>query len=169
MTTVVAVLGGIAAAVGVLAAAFVVSFRTKFGPVQRAIRRLNRAFTNPRQLRTAGQPGAYAGVVHHVGRRSGTAYRTPVVAVVAGEDLVVALPYGPGADWVQNVFAAGSATIEHEGRTVAVARPRLIPRAAADPHFEAKERRSHRWFGVDDFLVLVEDPSAPGEVRSIGT
>ena len=101
MGTLVRVLLGLAAGGGLLWLGFVWSFRTKNPVVQGAIRRLNRSFTNPKQLQTAGQPGAYASVVHHTGRRSGADYRTPVVVQPAGDELFVALPYGPGADWVQ--------------------------------------------------------------------
>jgi deazaflavin-dependent oxidoreductase (nitroreductase family) len=150
------VLGGIAAVGGVVWIAFVVSLRTRFRPVQDAIRRMNRAVTNPRQLRSAGQPGAYAAVVHHRGRTSGTAYRTPVVAVPADGCFAIALPYGPGADWVRNVLAAGTATLQHEGRTDPVAGPELVRAADANPFFPAKEQRMHRLYGVDDFLLLQE-------------
>jgi len=110
--------------------------------------------TNPRQLRTAGRPGAYASVVHHVGRSSGSPYRTPVVAVPADDGFLIALPYGRGVDWARNVVASGSATLEHEGATHLVGRPVFVPADAANPHFPAKEQRTHRRFGVQDFLHL---------------
>ena len=148
-------------AVAVLAAvggvgwlAFTLSFRTRFRPVQDAIRRLNRRVLNPRQLHTAGRPGAWASVVHHVGRTSGTSYRTPVVAVPIDGGFVIALPYGPDADWVRNVRAAGTATIGHEGHRVLVARPELRPAADANPVFPAGQQRTHRLYGVNDFLFL---------------
>ncbi|TYP87993.1 nitroreductase family deazaflavin-dependent oxidoreductase [Blastococcus xanthinilyticus] len=150
------VLGISAAAVVLLAALFVQSFRAKWGPVQRAVRRFNRDVTNPRQLATAGRPGAYAAVVHHRGRVSGTAYRTPAVAVPAGDGFVFALPYGPGADWVRNVLAAGTATVEHEGRSVEVQRPRLVDESEANRFFPPREQRMHRVFGVVDFLHVAE-------------
>lgn len=145
---------GLVAVGGLVWLAFAASFRTKFQPVQNAIRRMNRRVVNPLQLRTAGKPDAYASVVNHVGRSSGTRYRTPVVAVADGSDLVIALPYGPGADWVRNVMAAGSATIEHEGRTVAVRQPALVGPADVDQLFAPKEQRMQRRFGVDEFLRL---------------
>lgn len=154
MGTLIRVLLGVAAGGAALWLGFVWSFRTKNWVVQGAIRRLNRAFTNPRQLRSAGQPGAYASVVHHVGRRSGTAYRTPVVVQPAGDTFLVALPYGPGADWVQNVLAAGGATIEHEGATTRGTDPRLVPMDVANPHFPVKDQRMHRTYGVRDALQL---------------
>lgn len=145
------IVGGLA---GVLFIGFTVAFRTKFRPVQDAIRRMNRSVTNPRVLTTAGQPGAAASVVHHVGRRSGASYRTPVVVVPAGEGFAVALPYGPGADWVRNVLGAGSATIEHEGARIPVIDPELVSVDVANRWFPRKEQLLHRFYGVDDFLVV---------------
>lgn len=145
---------GLGLALAALWLALVVSFRTRFAPVQRVVRRMNRRVLNPRQLRTAGQRGAWASVVRHVGRTSGTLYRTPVVPVEVDDGFIVALPYGPGADWVQNVLAAGAAELEHQGATVAVARPELLPLSEANPHFPAKDQWTHRLYGVDDFLRL---------------
>ncbi len=133
-------------------AAFAWSFRAKFRPVQDRIRRFNRDVTNPRQLQRAGQPGSYASIVHHTGRTTATAYRTPVVAVPADGGHVFALPYGPEVDWVRNVRAAGEATLEHEGRRVPVDQPRLVGLDEADPLFPKRERRMHRTHGVRDFL-----------------
>lgn len=145
---------GLTAVSGVLLLAFTVSFRTKFPPVQNAIRRLNRRVLNPRQMRTAGQPGAWASVVHHVGRSSGTGYRTPVVATATEGGFVIALPYGPRADWVRNLVAAGSGAIEHGGRIIRVERPALVSASDANRFFAAREQRSHNLFSVDDFLHL---------------
>ena len=60
---------------------FLVSMRMKFRPAQDAVRRINRVTWNPRTMRTAGQPGAFASVIRHVGRTSGRQYETPVGAV----------------------------------------------------------------------------------------
>lgn len=145
---------GVLAVGGLLGLGFTWSFRTKYRPVQDVIRRLNRSVTNPRQLRSAGRPGAYASVIHHVGRASGAAYRTPIVAVPAEDGFLIALPYGRGVDWARNIVAAGSATIEHEGETHVVGRPRFFTADEANRHFPAKEQRTHRRFGVRDFLHL---------------
>lgn len=144
----------VTAVAGVAWLAFTLSFRTRFRLVQDAIRRLNRRTINPRQLRTAGRPGARASVVQHVGRTSGTTYRTPVVAVPIDGGFVIALPYGPGTDWVRNVRAAGAATIEYEGHRVLVERPEVVPGSDAGPHFPHTVQRTHRLYGVDDFLLL---------------
>lgn len=137
-----------------LGATFVVGMRAKSPAVQRSVRRMNKAFWNPRSLQTAGTPGAYASVVHHVGRRSGNPYRTPVVPVRTDDGFAIALPYGTRADWVQNVLDAGRATITHEGESYAVDRPEVVSTDEVDVYFGGSERASHRAFGVDRCLRL---------------
>lgn len=159
MRTVLRILGGLGI-LGLLAlVVFTVSLRTKFRPVQDVIRRFNRDVANPRQLATAGRAGARASVVHHVGRTSGTAYRTPVVAVEVDDGFLFALPYGPGDELVRNVLTAGSATLEHEGRAVAMDHPAIVDQARANPFFARRERLMHRRYGVDEFLH-VRSPAA---------
>ncbi len=138
----------------VFSAVFVVGMRRKSPGLQRSVRRLNKAFWNPRSMESAGTPGAYASVVHHVGRRSGTAYETPVVPVKIEDGFVIALPYGKGADWVQNVLAAGRATIAHEGETYEVDHPQVVPTQQVDGYFSQADRRTHRVFGVGECLRL---------------
>lgn len=148
---------GLAVVVGVavlLWVVLVVGMRTKSTVVLTAVRRLNRAVTNKRMMRSAGTPGAYASVVRHVGRSTGASYATPVGAVPTDSGFVIALPYGPETDWLKNVLAAGVAIIVHDGASHQVADPQLIPAAEAGRHFPPKERRAHRLYGVDQFLLL---------------
>lgn len=67
---------------------------------------------------------------------------------------MIALPYGARADWVRNVLAAASATIEHDGGTYRVDRPAVVGAAVANPWFPRTEQREHRIYGVDEFLSL---------------
>lgn len=146
--------GGLGVAVVVVLALFVVSMRTKYAPAQRAVRRMNRATWNPQAMKTAGQPGAAASVIRHVGRTSGAAYETPVGVVETESGFVVALPYGTSADWLKNVLAAGTAVVVHEGNTFKVDQPEVVPEVVAAAYFGPGEQRTHRIFGVDEFLLL---------------
>ena len=146
------------AAVGLLAAAlgvvFVFGMRTKSPMIQGAIRRMNKAFWNPRSMKTAGTPGAYASVIHHVGRRSGTHYRTPVVPTRTEQGFIIVLPYGTRADWVQNLLAAGRGTLTHDGDTYDVDRPEIVPLTDVDASFTRSENTSHRVFRAEQCLRL---------------
>ena len=137
---------------GGLWVAFVLAMRTKYPPLQDAVRRMNREIVNPKTMETAGKPGAYASVVRHVGRTSGATHETPVMALAADGAFVIPLPYGTSADWLKNLLAAGSAIVLFEGKTYRVDQPEIIPAAEAAPFVPAKEQRTHRWFGVDQFL-----------------
>lgn len=146
--------GGLVVVIAAFTVAFIVSFRVKFRPVLDAVRRMNRRVMNPQQMRTAGQPGAGASVIQHVGRRSGTPYRTPVGAGRVDGGFVISLPYGSGTDWVRNVLAADEAVIEHEGEVVPVVRPRLIEADAVADTLTSGERRVQRLFGIHEILRL---------------
>jgi deazaflavin-dependent oxidoreductase (nitroreductase family) len=144
--------GVVAVVVAGLLAVLVVGMRTGNPAVLDRVRRFNRVVTNPRVLRSAGSPGASAGVVRHVGRVSGRPFETPVGPFEVGGDVVIALPYGPGADWVRNVLAAGSATLVYEGRTVLVHEPEVVPTAEIAAELPRSEQLTLRLFGVDQCL-----------------
>jgi deazaflavin-dependent oxidoreductase (nitroreductase family) len=135
-----------------LAAVWFVGMRSKWPPVLDFQRKVNRRFFNPRQMRSAGTPGAYASVIRHTGRTSGTAYETPVVPFPRGDRYVIALPYGTRPDWVKNVLAAGTAELVHEGETFAVTSP--VVRSLAPDDVPAKEQRGLRLFGNTECLEV---------------
>ena len=161
--SIVAVVGVIALVLLAIGLVFVVGMRTKSPTVLKAVRRFNRAFTNPRQMKSAGTPGAYASVIRHVGRTTGRPYETPVGTFPTDDGFVIALPYGSDPDWLKNVLASGSATIVAEGHTYRVDRPELVPTAVAAPHLPRSEQRNLRLFAVDQCLQVrtVEADEAP--------
>ena len=93
-------------------------------PLPRALGRFNRRVTNrllgPLLLRLPG----FATLVH-VGRRTGRTHRTPVLVFRRGRTAIVALTYGPEADWVRDVLAAGGCRIERGASCVGASDPRL--------------------------------------------
>jgi hypothetical protein len=72
-------------------------------PIPRAIGRLNRVGLNRLSRPVAAHLPGF-GVVHHRGRRSGRAYRTPVNLFPTQRGFVIALTYGPRTDWMRNVL-----------------------------------------------------------------
>jgi deazaflavin-dependent oxidoreductase (nitroreductase family) len=145
---------GIAVALVVASVVFMLAMRSKSPPVLKAVRRFNRSFTNPRAMETAGQPGAYASVIRHVGRTSGTAYETPIGPFPTDEGFVIPLPYGTTPDWLKNVQLAGSATIISEGTYHQVDDPQIIDAEQALSSIPHESQRSLRWFNVDEFLIV---------------
>ncbi len=133
---------------------FMVGMRAKSPRVLTAVRRVNRSVSNPRAMKTAGTPGAYASVVRHIGRTTGQAYETPIGAVATEDGFVIALPYGTQADWLKNVLAAGSATIVDEGEAYLVDNPEIVLTSEAAHQFPPNEQRAHRLFAVDQTLQV---------------
>ena len=144
--------GALVAGLILVLLAFVLGMRARSPMVLRAVRRFNRRFMNPKQMKTAGTPGAYAGVIRHVGRRSGRVYETPVGPFATDDGFVIALPYGASSDWVKNVLAAGSATLVTEGQTVEVDQPEIVPLGDVVDFLPSKERRNLRLFRVEQAL-----------------
>jgi deazaflavin-dependent oxidoreductase (nitroreductase family) len=95
------------------------------------------------------------GRVEHVGRRTGRSHVAPMMAFRSpdGRRLAFVLTYGPEAEWVRNVMAAGDLTYvsRRDGRLHLVA-PRLVhdPRRTAMPW---AVRQILRVLRVEDFLV----------------
>jgi len=160
MRTITRAIGALLLAVTIIGLVFMAGMRAKSPPVLNTVRRLNRAVFNPRQMTTAGTPGAYASVIRHVGRTSGRSFETPVGAVATDDGFVIALPYGTISDWLKNVLASGTAAIVHEGITSDVDQPQLVPLPDAIEHFPPDERRTLRLFGVEQCLTVrrVEPP-----------
>ena len=125
-------------------------------PLPRALARFNRVATN-RVGRVLAPRVPGGGVIVHRGRRSGREYRTPVSAFRRPGGYAVALTYGPGAEWVQNVLAAGHAVLATRGRLVSVTNPRVIH----DPDHRLVPRLVGDILGLigaDAFLLLDEAP-----------
>ena len=66
------------------------------------------------------------GVVVHRGRRSGTAYRTPINVFRRGDHYYFALTYGSDVDWVKNIVAAGDCLLQTRRRTVQLIEPEVF-------------------------------------------
>ena len=121
-------------------------------PIPRAVARWNKVGLNRVTRRVAPRLPGF-GVVVHRGRRSGRRYETPVNVFPATGGYLLALTYGPDADWVKNVLAAGGCELRTRGRAIRVTAPRLF-------HDEARrdirplERQVLRVIGVADFLSV---------------
>jgi deazaflavin-dependent oxidoreductase (nitroreductase family) len=96
----------------------------------RALARANRVITNPIQGQWAWLLPPWA-VICHRGRRSGRAYRTPVLAFKRGRRLNVAILYGEESDWLRNVLAGGGQVVRC-GRTYELIDARVLDVEAAE-------------------------------------
>jgi deazaflavin-dependent oxidoreductase (nitroreductase family) len=121
----------------------------------RSVARFNRHVTN-RLLSPLATHLPGFGVVVHTGRRTHRQYRTPVNVFRRDGGYVIALTYGPGAEWVRNVVADGGCALETRGRTLRLTRPRLYHdehRSALPPPVRLIGAVAH----FSDFLDLTVD------------
>jgi deazaflavin-dependent oxidoreductase (nitroreductase family) len=72
-------------------------------------------------------------ILHHRGRRTGTAYSTPVAVIptVSTDVFLIGLPWGAATNWAGNVRAAGGASLRWKGRDHGATEPRLVAAAEA--------------------------------------
>jgi deazaflavin-dependent oxidoreductase (nitroreductase family) len=108
----------------------IIGVRTGNRPFIAWMVRLQRDVLNPGALRSAGTAGDRYAVVEHVGRKSGSAYETPVGLIRDDSEWFIALPYGPQTSWAVNIAAAGEAVIRVDGARHRVHSVRIVPIAA---------------------------------------
>ena len=103
-------------------------------------------------------------VVHHRGRRTGRELAVPVAVRVTRDAFVVALPWGPGTNWVRNVQAAGSCVVTWQGADHVVTDPVVFDAAAARPFYgRVTWAVVQRVFHAEAFLLLHRRPDGtPG-------
>ena len=116
------------------------------------LRHANKASFNRLTLTFAGRH--LFAVVHHVGRRSGHAYTTPVVALPVPDGFIMPLLFGAETDWCRNVLAAGQVTLQWHGLTYSVSRPEVVAAANAQPLLPTWARWLLRALGVRQFLKV---------------
>jgi deazaflavin-dependent oxidoreductase (nitroreductase family) len=93
------------------------------------------------------------GQITHVGRKSGTTYRTPIAVLASGDDLIVPIPFGVGTQWTQNVLAAGEAQIRWKGRDRRVVEPRVVEFGEIRSRIHNPIRSIVPLIGIRHFLV----------------
>ena len=84
------------------------------------------------------------GALTHVGRTTGRVYHTPINLFRRGDEYLFFLTYGSDVQWVKNVLAGGSCSVETGGGVVELVEPELITDRElrpAPPHVRFFERR----------------------------
>jgi deazaflavin-dependent oxidoreductase (nitroreductase family) len=157
-----AIAGAVVLGLGLLAGTFFLGMRSKNPVVLGVVIWLSKVGLNRVQMRTAGTPGAYAGIIRHVGRVSGRAYQTPVSPVATDDGFAIALVYGTRTSWLRNVLASGGATLVTEGEAWEVDRPEVVPMSAVERWFSNGDVRSFRRMRVDAALRLHRARAVPG-------
>lgn len=115
----------------------------------RWLARINKRVFNPREVRKGERP-----VVIHVGRSSGTVYRTPLDAHPTKGGYVLVVRYGPGSDWVRNIVAADRATLRVDGQELRLDSPRLVLQQEAVDQLVPGFQPDGSFFKADHYLLM---------------
>ena len=114
--------------------------------------RVNKQVTNRLMIGLADRPPFAA--LRHRGRTSGREYRIPLNAFPRENEVVFALTYGAGTDWVKNVLADGRATLEFGGADIELNTPRLVARDEAVSALPAMVAAITKALGVSEYLIM---------------
>ncbi len=133
------------------------------------IRRFNKRTLNPATLNLAGKRLPIYGAIHHVGRRSGHEYVTPIVVRPLGDGFVIPLPYGPDVDWCRNVMASGTCVLDWESHTYELERPEIISATEALKAYPLLQRLIFQYGGISQYLWLHQQGEAPEKVVAPGS
>jgi deazaflavin-dependent oxidoreductase (nitroreductase family) len=131
--------------------------RHVMGPMARVLNPLVRRLAGRRHVPMIGR-------IHHIGRRSGRAYVTPVgVRILPDGRILIPLTFGSQSDWARNVHAAGVCTVRIDGRDHPAHAPEFAD--AADPEIRTlirsvyrRQRPVFRMLGIKQFLLLRPTP-----------
>ena len=144
---------------------FIVWMRTLHIPwVREKFIRFNKQTLNPATLKIAGRRSSVYATLKHVGRRSGRAYMTPVVAKPLGDGFVIPLPYDAGVDWCRNVLTAGTCTLIWNEQEYILEMPEIIQASQALKAFPLGSRLLYPAGGIKQYLWLHERKEVPETV-----
>ena len=126
-------------------------------PMPQRVARFNRRVTNPVLGVLSDRVPPFASL-HHIGRRSGRRYRTPVFAFPTTRGVVIALTYGTQVEWLRNIEAAGGARMVRRGTVLILSEPTLLHGSVGARLVPAVIRGPLRLMRVDDFVELTAHP-----------
>lgn len=93
-------------------------------------------------------------ILRHVGRTSGTAYATPIVALRTRDGFIIPLPFGDATQWAKNLFAAGRGSLRSAGREYGIGEPRIVEGEVAAAHLPRSVRFVAGHLGLRQYVLI---------------
>jgi deazaflavin-dependent oxidoreductase (nitroreductase family) len=93
-------------------------------PIPLSVTRFNARVLNKGMVHLVGHLDLVE--LEHVGRKTGQVRRTPIMAFRDGDEVTVALTYGPEVQWLKNITAAGGARMRFGREWLALGPPRRL-------------------------------------------
>ena len=116
-------------------------------------RHIARRYVNP-VVRPVARRLPSFGILTYRGRKTGRTYHTPINAFRRGDTYFFFLTYGSDVQWVKNVLAAGSCSLETRGRVVELVEPELITDPELRPAPLVARFFERRIAGVTQYLRM---------------
>lgn len=126
-------------------------------------RKLVKRFVNPFLRHLAYSSVGPFAVLHHVGRKSGKIFETPVLVWPVEDGFIVALTYGSQVDWLRNLQAAEQGTLRWHKQEYVFQTPVFVDEAAALRALHALPAFMKfvlRRRGAHEYVKLVDQPVA---------
>ena len=118
-------------------------------PVPTWIAKINKRVFNPAELKRGVRP-----VLTHVGRSSGTTYRTPLDAHPVDDGYIFIVMYGSNSDWVRNILSAGTATLAIRDDEFDLVCPRLVSKEDAWQLLSGTTKAPPEFLKVTEYLQM---------------
>ena len=150
-------LGG--AAVYVMYALRTEAGRKRLFPLLRPLMRV----INPRVVRAVERRQSSFGLVHHIGRRSGITFRTPVDVARSSVGVLISLPYGPETNWCRNVLAAGHCVITIGGEELELVQPEVLLTGEVQAMLTPDKMRQWQGEGIAHYLLPKYAPATESQ------
>lgn len=118
-------------------------------PIPMWVAKVNKRVFNPMEIKRGVRP-----VLTHVGRSSGKTYHTPLDAHPVDGGYIFIVNYGSKSDWVQNILAAGAATLQVDGREFELVSPRVVTKDVAWQQLSATTKAPPGFMNVTEYLRM---------------
>ena len=124
------------------------------------------------KLRSAGRANDRTAALHHVGRKSGRLYVTPLAAEPVVGGFIIPLVYGDDTDWCRNLLAASQGTLELRGESISILNPRVVELATVQDQVRAAQVKTWMRLGIRRLLRVgthsgIANPSPCVDSRTI--
>lgn len=118
-------------------------------PVPMWIAQVNKRVFNKREIKRGKRP-----VLTHVGRSSGATYHTPLDAHPVDNGYIFIVMYGSESDWVQNILAAGTASLAIGDEKFELVSPKIVSKDAAWQLLESTTKAPPGFLKVTEYLQM---------------
>jgi deazaflavin-dependent oxidoreductase (nitroreductase family) len=117
-------------------------------------RMISKRYFNPVMLKIAGRRPFPQAIIHHVGRKSGQSYATPIVAVPIEHGFAISLTYGANVDWCRNILASGNCTLRWHDATYNLVKPEISEASSVIAQLLPFQKVIFRMFKIEYVLKM---------------